>query len=403
MMEVIFLLQAKFKNGKLLTLFELTKWEIEKLRSDSNFYCPTCNEKVIIKAGPKMIAHFAHLNTENCHMNERGEGEYHEKGKLFLYRWLLGQGLDVSLEEYLSPIKQRADILVKLKGKIIAIEFQSSRIPIQDIAKRTYGYLQEGIQPIWILGANLLQRTGKNMLKVDQFTLQFLQQYNRTPSPFLYFFDPESTTFITAANLFQTKNNRMIANLTMRKLDKITFLDLFKFPTMSYDLIVEEWKKAKSRFRLYQPRRLYGKELAWYKWIYYKGTHREYLSSLIYLPVIAQYRMNTPPWDWQSRICLEVIDPLPIGAKFSLLTCRYQLQKTLSKHISPLIKSSKDPVLEYLQILCFFQIIKQTSNNVFIKCNEVPYYTRLEDAIVGDKNIMNELSLLFKSKYEHDS
>lgn len=81
MMEVIGLLQAKLNNGKLITLFEFSKQEIEVLRSDHVFFCPVCKGKVIIKSGSKIIPHFAHQNRKNCQTHEGGEGSIMSKAR----------------------------------------------------------------------------------------------------------------------------------------------------------------------------------------------------------------------------------------------------------------------------------------------------------------------------------
>src|SRR5699024_9424093 len=97
---VYIMLQARSKEGVLVTIATLTKTEIEKMRTKP-FFCPVCEERVIIKAGSKIIPHFSHQAKTNCVYQERGEGVYHEKGKLILYQWLNKQQLQVELEVYI--------------------------------------------------------------------------------------------------------------------------------------------------------------------------------------------------------------------------------------------------------------------------------------------------------------
>ncbi|MDY0407907.1 competence protein CoiA family protein [Paracerasibacillus soli] len=54
-------MQAKNEKGEFVTLFTLTKEKIAVLKKTSQFFCPTCHEKVQIKAGKTKIPHFAHL------------------------------------------------------------------------------------------------------------------------------------------------------------------------------------------------------------------------------------------------------------------------------------------------------------------------------------------------------
>ncbi len=65
------MLKAIDENEKSFILASFTRKEIEKIKGNQ-FYCPTCKEKVIIKAGTKMIAHFAHVNQHDC--AQQGEG-----------------------------------------------------------------------------------------------------------------------------------------------------------------------------------------------------------------------------------------------------------------------------------------------------------------------------------------
>src|SRR5699024_9228468 len=130
--------------------------EITILRKEK-FYCPQCLERVMIRAGPKTIPHFAHHRHSNC-PSHKGESEYHETGKLILFQWLKQQQLHVQLEAFLPGIKQIPDILVTINNKRIAIEFQCSKIRVSDIIQRNKGYEKLKIIPIWILGEKLLKR-----------------------------------------------------------------------------------------------------------------------------------------------------------------------------------------------------------------------------------------------------
>src|SRR5699024_4561598 len=91
--------------------------------------------------------------TSQCDIKKRGEGEYHYKGKLLLYEWLKSQQKDVKLEAYIPEIKQRPDLLLTVKNKQIAIEFQCATIDPQIIFQRNKGYRRANIIPILILGA----------------------------------------------------------------------------------------------------------------------------------------------------------------------------------------------------------------------------------------------------------
>src|SRR5699024_504947 len=122
------MLQAKSHHGILVTLATVTIAEIERQKAEQKFYCPDCEGQDIIKAGYRMIPHFAHKSTLHWPPSEDGEGPYHEKGKLLFYQWLKSQHRQVELEAHLPEIHQRPDLLLIINEKKIAIEFQCARI-----------------------------------------------------------------------------------------------------------------------------------------------------------------------------------------------------------------------------------------------------------------------------------
>src|SRR5699024_6149436 len=130
------MLQAKSHHGVLVTLAALTKAGIDPQKAEQQYYCPVRKRQVIIKAGSRMITHFAHKSTLHCSSSEGGEGPYHEQGKLLLYQWLKSQHLQEELEAHLHEINQRPDLLLTINEKKIAIEFQCARIPIGQIKQR---------------------------------------------------------------------------------------------------------------------------------------------------------------------------------------------------------------------------------------------------------------------------
>ncbi|WP_156288887.1 competence protein CoiA [Oceanobacillus salinisoli] len=387
------MLQAKLENGNSFTLVHLTKEEIEGLRKKQiKFYCPVCNQSVLIKAGSKMIPHFAHYSSRDCPSNESGEGKYHEKGKLLLYNWLKHKGLDVSLEEYIPSISQRPDFLLTIHRKRIAFEYQCARIPPQQIQKRNQGYISAGITPIWILGANRFERKTGNYFKLDSFTQQFIHQFSSELPSVLYYFCPHTLQFISIQDIFLIKHGQAIGNINVTDIRKQHFKNLFTLSHLPAKKLWMIWGKEKERFRLRPRKNLYGNELAWHQWLYLKGSHIEYLPSIVYLPISAQYRMKSPLWDWQSRICLEVLEPMTVGSVFTLHSIESLLRKSLqSSSVFPLIRSNDHPIKQYLQLLADLGIIKKLSNHTYQKAKSVDGYQNIEQSLKGDKEIINQL------------
>ncbi|RDW15984.1 competence protein CoiA [Oceanobacillus chungangensis] len=386
------MLQANTAEGNAITLAMLSQNELKELKEKQpNFYCPVCKGKVIMKAGSKVIPHFAHQSIIDCPASEGGEGKYHEQGKLLLYNWLKSQMLHVELEAFIPEINQRPDILLTINNRRIAIEYQCSKIPIEQVKKRNEGYKKNEIIPIWILGENRLQRQLANHFKMDQFTLQLIHQFSPNTPLILYYFCPITLQFIMVQDLYETRIGQAIGKFKVMSLTRLNIKDFFTIDTFSNLDLFQHWKKEKFKFRMVQRKKLYGNELAWFQWLYLKGTHLEYLPSIIHLPVVSQYRMVSSTWNWQSRICIDLLERLPVGNEFSLRNCEQLLKKQLLPMENyPLIHSNDHPIKQYLNLLEQLNIIKQTSASTYQKLTPISFYNQIESAVRGDEELMNE-------------
>ncbi|GIO25767.1 hypothetical protein J43TS3_03780 [Ornithinibacillus bavariensis] len=110
--------------------------------------------------------------------------------------------------------------------------------------------------------------------------------------------------------------------------------------------------------------------------------------------------MKTEPWDWQSRICLEIIAPIPIGGRFSLEACETKLPPYQKL---PLINASLNPIEEFLQLLVLLHILKELPNKAYVKIAEIKHFDHIEKAILGDAKIIDKICKILSAKYEHDS
>lgn len=385
------MLQARTRDGTLVTLATLSKEEIEKYKRIP-FFCPTCHGSVIVKAGSHVIPHFAHRSVKNCPLHHGGEGYYHAQGKLLLYRWLKNQHLQVSLEPYIKRISQQPDLLITINNKKIAIEFQCARIPTRQIQQRNEGYQQANINPIWILGANLFKRQSRDKLSIDQFTKQFIHRFSTSHPLTLFYFCPKTLQFITIQHIFFTQVKQAIGQFEFSYLNHLRLTDLFSVYPLSLPNLYELWKKEKQYFRLRQRKRLYGQDLAWHKWLYSKHTHIQYLPSIVHLPVSMQYQMKSPPWNWQSRLCIDILDPIPVGGHVSIKKCIHYLRNHFHQPKTfPLIRSSAHPIQEYFQLLEKLNVVKKQTKHVYKKERTIYFHTHVEDAIEQDKRIMNDL------------
>lgn len=153
------------------------------------FICPVCKQPVILRAGQIKVAHFAHIKGGDCAASE-GETSEHLLGKKQLYAWAVKRHFSPRYEVYLSAIKQRPDLLIKIGARTVALEYQCSPISLARLQERNRGYQKLNIIVWWILGAPYQQRRLSNV-KIAQFTQKIagrlgLLFWSTTTKKFMY-------------------------------------------------------------------------------------------------------------------------------------------------------------------------------------------------------------------------
>lgn len=157
--------------------------------------CPDCSSPVRFRSGTK-IPHFYHQTAcTNPNPYSEPESKEHRAGKLTLYNWLkeLYPSSRVELEYFVFATKQRSDVmLIHSDGKMVALEFQCSKITGQLWRERHDLYISAGIQDIWILNSEIL-RYNSGTCKIISLEAEVFKQYNH-----LSYLNPEdeSVTFI---------------------------------------------------------------------------------------------------------------------------------------------------------------------------------------------------------------
>ncbi|MEI3604900.1 competence protein CoiA family protein [Pseudogracilibacillus sp. SE30717A] len=383
------MLKAITEKGKYVTLAILPKRQIELLRKRVKFYCPECNEQVIVRAGPKVIPHFAHKNSSNCSIRSGGEGTYHQYGKLLLYEWFQKQNIPTQLEAFIPQINQRPDLLIKTKQLTFAVEFQCATISAKDIQHRNTGYERLNILPIWILGGNQFNRISTNHMALNDFTLQFIHQFSSKLPTTIFYFCPQRKNFSIIHDLILTSTNRALVNFTFKKMNETSFPKLFTPSYFSEKRLFSLWRPEKRKFRL-KNTNVYGREYIWKKWLYEKRLHVQHLPSIVHLPIRSQYSMSVPTWNWQSRFIIDFLHSLKVGDSFSLKQAAqylrpFQSDNTNNRFIVPKVS----PIVEYLTYLHDLKIIQIMSSNLYKKCKPITFYNHIEQSLEGDDELLN--------------
>ncbi|WP_284139407.1 competence protein CoiA family protein [Virgibacillus sp. LDC-1] len=389
------MLQALSEHGKEVILATLAKNDINQLRKTTRFYCPACKQEVLIKAGSHVIPHFAHQSTKRCHTHHIGEGYYHEQGKLQLYQWLQSLGYKPNLEVYLREISQRPDIFLSINKKHIALEYQCATISSEEFRHRNLGYQRIGITPIWILGGNRLQRKRNQQLKINANTRLFIHQFKQEHPTKLFFYCSNSKQFLRVNDLYFSNQTSAFAHFQFSSLDKLSLQSMLLNTFVDKQELYRKWEKEKYRFRLYGGRGVGKQAGQWLTWLYKHQTSIEHLPSVVFLPVPHAHVINRPLWDWQSRICLSIIEPLPIGACFSLTACK----NLLNPHE---ILSGASPIYAYLQILITLGLLQEKTHGIYEKIKPLQFHQHVEQAVYADRSLMHYLRTLERNT-KHDS
>ncbi|SFL36652.1 Competence protein CoiA-like family, contains a predicted nuclease domain [Gracilibacillus orientalis] len=350
------MLQAVNQVGELVPIWKMNRDEIKQKRKE-RFFCPDCSEPLMIKAGMKNTPHFAHHSKSNCTLS--GEGSYHENGKKDIYLWLHEQGYQVALEHYFPDIRQRADVYLELKKKRIAIEYQCAAISIQEICQRTAGYRSIGVIPIWILGANKLQRRGTHSLNIPSNDHAFLHQFHPSLPTSIFYYCSNTKRLIIYQDLIFLSKTKVFGALHISPLTSLVWSDLFRPRYCNKKLFNKYWNKQKEKWRNRPVPYYQREETKWRQWLYLHQLNILSLPSFIYLPITTQYLMKSPPWIWQSRLYVDLIlikEFFTISQAMHLLRDHYHPADNFS-----LIQTTNHPVSEYLQLLVRIGILKGVS------------------------------------------
>ncbi len=308
---------AAFEDGTVISVMD--RWhldELKELRKKRLFYCQMCKEPVQLKLGTKKQWHFAHQANFECDFLIERETLYHLKGKRHLYEWLKRQFNEVALEVYLPIIRQRPDLLLRYQHTLYALEFQCSPISPTLLTKRTNGYLQLGITPMWILGGNRFKRHGQKTFSLKAFEW-YATRSTQKDGNFLTYYCPEQQSLALLQQLTPYTATKILAAYQEHPLQSLTIENLI-YPPKQTDLPIDEWLTIKKhwRYRLPTP---------------YPSRTDKFLQQLLYrkqiptslFPIEAgwptdhHHLIESPSYQWQTLLLLECLEYQPLHHVFS--------------------------------------------------------------------------------------
>ncbi|WP_163529816.1 competence protein CoiA [Halobacillus ihumii] len=375
------MLYAYDHHGKLCSLYQLSRKQIEQIRRQVTYYCPTCKEPLQIRSGLHHIPHFAHFSTSQCKRKSQGESDEHESGKWLLFKWLKDQGYKVEMEYFIKEINQRPDLFFISRDKRrIAIELQCSTISPDIIEKRTNSYYEAGIFPLWIVGSRHFRQKGKHQLLHTTFHRSLLYYFHH--SYCMYYLNVNAQSVIIVDHILGFQHSNCFARSRAYLLDSITFPQLFAPASPSVTSYLYFWEKYLFKLRTIYQKSVGTEERQWRQFLYLKGKHFSLIPSVCCLPVPSQSIYSVKVYMWQTKFVLNHFIDRPVG---SLIKLGHR-DKCLTIN-----RYQADPVQEYLQLLEQMGYVRKSPKGNWIKRKEITFPTHITQALEEDKLVMNVL------------
>ncbi|MFP7494781.1 competence protein CoiA family protein [Terribacillus saccharophilus] len=367
------MLQAQLEDGGLVLLALYRPEQIRELRKQ-RFLCPACKKPVIIRAGKKVVPHFAHDKVDACDLHHGGESLYHMQGKLQLFHWFKKQGYSVKLEERVEKIDRRPDLLVYTKsGRMLAIEYQCAAISDEELLSRNEAYAHNGITPIWILGGNRMKRTSTYMFDLPKREQRFLMRYKQDMPLQLLYYCADNESFCNVQHILLTGKKQTIGQFYFRNLHQLHFPDLFKTLPINLQQIMQTWQDFQTRIVAKPLTHAPSIVKRWVMNLYNKGLLLQDIPANILQPVDTQYRLSVPPYIWQTDLWLEQLHHLPLKEEVSLerlisITGRWEIT---SKPFA--ISVETHPAESYMKRLCRAGWFEPVGSDMFKKKRKSPF------------------------------
>lgn len=370
------LLSALNDKGKLVSLINVPK-DFVKQNLSSHYYCPVCEEPLILKVGKIRIPHFAHKRFAKCSfLTTEPESPRHLLGKKHLYQHYKRKGFDVYLEYYLPEIQQRPDLFVKKGDLTYAIEFQCSPLPRQRLEERNAGYQKLDILPIWILGTTPYKKRKNKIFELTDFQFS-LSKHNPHSGLTLLSYLPEKKAFLQLSKMISLTSTKLLGVLQEVSLlnNKKSSLNMNE---NAYDRQI--WLNEKRTWL--QHKVYYGnlQEDPFLKEVYTSGHNPFLLPEICGIPVPHAHFIYEPPIVWQFYLYLDCLHGLPVGQKLSL--------KWVNQKIFTRIKNGSIAIREFPLDLHNLYSWKMTISEYFSMLITIEYLSKIgEDLFVIEKKV----------------
>lgn len=390
------MLTAITESGKIFSLGEqYKKIYLHDLKKKEQFYCPQCHEKVILKIGTKRIHHFAHQKGSDCSESFERESEYHMAGKLNLYKWLKGLGLSPKLEPYFSDIKQRPDISFIYEGKTYCLEFQCATISEEVFVKRTVGYTQNFLYPIWILGGKNINRKNNAKVSLSSFQSLFLAR-NSKSQWYIPSYCPHINQFIFLSNITPISNRNAVAHFLIQRLENTSISD-FLDPCVNRSISVSEWRNGMAYLKKSILFRKDIHQAPFLQELYSHSIHPQFLPPFVGIPLPANPIIEESPFIWQAYIFLDHLLGQNSGKVITFSEVLVSIlnrkrRSNLKLRRLPNIKESllAAAVTDYLNVLVKVDVLTKVDDKTFIVSKPIKIANRLDEWMEDEESFYKQ-------------
>ena len=360
------------------------------------YRCPACRGRVIYRAGPRTIPHFAHLTKEDCQAASESETADHLTGKENLYRWLSDCHIDVELERYLAVIKQRPDLYVKTKDLTYAIEYQCSHIHENLFLKRTFGYLNSDVTPVWIFHSHFIKRKGVCLWRLNSILKAALR---RSSSPFLLFHDPKHPDYLIAVvNIIPASTELYFGQKICVKLSDYANLESILSPPMQEFSYINDWFK-KRKIQLMNEIRYKGLQSKLLNELYQAGISPYEVPEFVGIPLFSACQYGVPAIFWQGFVYLDLMKCFKRHGRISEGWIRTRFLERIKNRD---IILNQCPLMELDIFAALKDYLKFLEKIDYLEKNNVNHYIIREGFMLKDnleESIKGRLFDFFKGNY----
>ncbi|WP_353856112.1 competence protein CoiA family protein [Bacillus sp. Bos-x628] len=379
---------AIMDNGRLIRItHHLTKSRLEHVRNTCKFYCPECRQEVRLKLGEHRMYHFAHIQFTACPFAIQGETAYHQAGKTTIIDWLKRLGHQPNLEKYIPSIQQRPDVTVVDGDVSYAIEFQCANISERELMKRNSGLRAAGMVPVWILGANRLNRKSAQLFSFSAIHWEMLRVSQRKR---LIYYCPIQQTLIYLDDIFAFQPSKTCAVMTVQPLSACHQISEMLHKQPKKQPLNKQWLKCVQQFRQRPPRILSGESKRLQQLFYqHHQTAFPFMPVEMFIPLTEAYIFTSPVYVWQGYLYDWMVrrkgnESLTIQMLIKEIYRCVQAKEVKFRYANVTIEDVKAAITAYVKALLscgFLQVIKE--GNYRVTANQKPIRT-LEEALKRD-------------------